>query len=990
MDIHLFLDRKRGLIMRTQMTVGAQLCILISLLIIGACVHKPDTFSMDITHNKEKVYFEQHVFSKGPTRWKMGYDHPMPFKFAFELDDISSINYAYLSIQTRDVDKAYHPILLNDKKIGYLKRNIGELPGRGVGRGARFIPARLETTQMYLPKRFFKQGRNTLEIKLTYYAGHTHTDSYAIGRLNIVVTKVKHDSKPDKVGDSDRTVKRYFPKQLRFFSKLTDEELYIAMFKLPLLLSELNFELGIYGKKLSYLYSKIGDYYRWNGDYTKNIFYQKKAIEREMKESLTPLRPYLKTKLGLAYYYIGDYNLALAECRKAIKSLEKIDLEKIRKTENIEFLDQHIYAYMALIYYHLEKYDLAEEYAKKTPHISWHNGYISIYRRRAPIANSLGNQILGHISIHRKDYREAASYYQKAILDLNEEPEIYNDQIAMSKLYLANAQFLEGKYMEAVASLDEVNVPPHEFKWRSNLLKGNIDLAENRLEAAINQFVQSIDEIEFARAKLNSHGFKVTFMNDKQVPYRKIIGSLEKFGDTQKAFYYAEKAKARAFVDLISKSKYFVYLKNAKLQELSAEEKDLRDKLIDLQNRLDNEQQMFKERGVNEETKIRLENARSALQNFYTTKAAQNEYFASLSAVDTLTMQDVMHLIPDGVSLVEYYYDPNHLYIWVLDNKRHHFMKKDIPSSDLENLTKEYRNLVFEGKDIRSIKIVKKDDQSLSDSKNRFRQVNDTLESILLDGVFNHIKTHKVYIVPHGILHYLPFQTLTYNSTYLIEKFQIGYIPSATALKYVFAKRKEKPVNLLAFGNPELSAPQMQLPFAEQEVRDLKRIYPTARVLIGEDASEANFKQQAGAHDIVHVASHGEFNSNTPLLSCLRLSAGNGEDGRLETREIFGLNLDAYLVTLSACNTAIGKLTKGDDLVGLTRAFIFAGTPSILGTIWSVNDESTSIFMNHFYGNLKEMDKLKSLQQAQIAMIRSEKYRHPYHWAGFQLIGDYY
>jgi CHAT domain-containing protein len=231
---------------------------------------------------------------------------------------------------------------------------------------------------------------------------------------------------------------------------------------------------------------------------------------------------------------------------------------------------------------------------------------------------------------------------------------------------------------------------------------------------------------------------------------------------------------------------------------------------------------------------------------------------------------------------------------------------------------------------------------------------------------------------------------LTYNSDYLIKKYQIGYIPSATALKYVLAKRKKKSINLLALGNPALNTPQMQLPFAEEEVRGLKAIYPTARVLIGKDASEANFKQQAGAHGIVHVASHGEFNSNTPLLSCLRLSAGNGEDGRLETREIFTLNLDAYLITLSACNTAIGKLTKGDDVVGLTRAFIFAGTPSILGTIWSVNDESTSIFMNHFYGNLREMDKLKSLQQAQIAMIRSEKYRHPYHWAGFQLIGDYH
>ena len=210
--------------------------------------------------------------------------------------------------------------------------------------------------------------------------------------------------------------------------------------------------------------------------------------------------------------------------------------------------------------------------------------------------------------MHRKDYREAASYYQKAILNLNAEPEIYNDQIAMTKLYRANVQFLEGKYKEAVAGINEVIDPTHEFKWRSHLLKGNIFLAENKLGDSVQQFSKSIEEIEFSRAKLNSHGFKVNFMNDKQVPYQKIIGSLEKLGKSEKAFYYAEKAKARAFVDLIAKSKYFAYLKNAKLQELSIEEKRLRKKLIDLQNRLDNEKKMFKERGVNQETKIGLLN----------------------------------------------------------------------------------------------------------------------------------------------------------------------------------------------------------------------------------------------------------------------------------------------------------------------------------------------------------------------------------------------
>ena len=974
--------------MRSQMIRGTQLCIIISLLIIGACVHKPDTFSMDIIHGQDTVYFEQSVFSRGYGRYKMGHpfwrDTHQTFKFAFELDDISALYYTYLSIETWDVEwDLSHPILLNDQKIGYLNKSIDS---ESANRGNTDIPYQLEATQIYLPKRFFRQGLNTLEIKAKVRSNPWQSDSFAIGRLDIVVVKVRHELQADKAKPNDKPAKRYFPKQLDFFSKLTDEELYISTVQLPSLFAELNFEHGIYRKNLSYIYSRIGDYHQWNGDYAQNLLYQKKAVEHHTQKSLTLLWSYLKAKLGLAYYYVGDYDLALSQCQDALKSVEKIDAQTTRKlsqkqTENPDFLRTYIYAYMVLNYYQLAKYDLAEKYAKR---VSIRISYA------APTAYALGNQILGHISMMRKEYRQAEDYYARGIFRLNAYPEINSDLIAMAKLYLANALFAEGQYKQAVDVMNEVIKPTNEFKWRSHLLKGNIELAEGRLETAIEEFAHSIEEIEFARAKLNSHGFKVSFMNDKQVPYQKIIGSLEKLGDTQKAFDYAEKAKARAFVDLIAKSKYFAYLKNAKLQELSAEEKDLRDKLIDLQNRLDNEQMMFKERGVNEETKIKLENARSALQNFYKSKAAQNEYFASLNAVDTLMMPDVMRLIPDGISLVEYYYDPNHLYIWVLDNKRHYFLKKDIPSSYLENLTKAYRSLVFECKNVRSMKVVKEGGQRSYDPKFQFGKVNKELESILLEGVFDQIKTDKIYIVPHGILHYLPFHALTCHSGYLIEKHQIGYIPSATALKYVLARRKEKPVNLLAFGNPELNAVQMQLPFAEKEVRDLEKIYPGAKILIGEAASEASFKQHAGAHGIVHVASHGEFNSNTPLLSCLRLSAGNGEDGRLETREVFSLNLDAYLVTLSACNTAIGKLTKGDDVVGLTRAFIFAGTPSILGTIWSVNDESTSKFMNYFYDNLKEMDKFESLQLAQIKMINSENYSHPYHWAGFQLIGDYY
>lgn len=957
--------------MRSQIAIIARLCILVTLLIIGACVHKPDTISINIVHNEKNVYLEHSVFSKGSGYYWIGPRRASQFKFSFELDDISTMNYAYMSIETFGVTTS-HSISMNDEKIGVLW---------GYEIINKFERKKAET-QMYIPKRYFKQGRNTLKI----IAGPW--EDFAIGRFDIVVVKVKQDLQANKV-ESEFNNKKYFPKQLRFFSKLTDEELYISLIKIPSLLTDLNYKHGVYKKKLSYVYSKIGDYYKWNGDYTKNLLYQEKAIEYERGENITSLWPYLKAKLALAYYHVGEYDMSLHECRKALESLKKIDTKEFKRisrsaTENPVYLKTTIYAYMALAYFQLENYDLAEKYSKWVVEDDLGSA------KEVPMALSLGDQILGHISTYRKDYRKAATHYQMAIYSAEAQPQIYKDLIAMAKLYRSNAHYLEGHYKEAAGGIHEVSEPTHEFKWRSHLLMGNIGFAENRFEEAIDQYSKSIEEIEFSRTKLGMHGFKINFMNDKQEPYQKIIGSLNKLGNNKKAFYYAEKAKARAFVDLIAATKEAAYHKNIQLKELSTEEKNLREKLIDLQNRLDSEQRMFQKRGVNEETKIKLENARSALNNFYITKAKQNEQFASLNAVDTLTIKEVMKLIPNGVSLVEYYYDPNHLYIWAIDNKQHHFIKKDILGSELEMLTKAYRKLVLESKDIRSLKVVKAREERSSDHKSRFEEVNDALESILIDGVFDHIKTDKIYIVPHGILHYLPFQSLTYNSNFLIESFQIGYIPSATALKYVLAKRKEKSESLLALGNPELNAPQMQLPFAEKEVQDLKSIYPAAMVLIGENASEAKFKQQAGAHGIVHVASHGEFNSATPLISCLRLSAGDEEDGRLETREIFSLNLDAYLITLSACNTAIGKLTKGDDVVGLARAFIFAGTPSILGTIWSVNDESTSIFMNHFYGNLREMDKLKSLQQAQIAMLRSEKYRHPYYWAGFQLIGDYY
>jgi len=144
--------------------------------------------------------------------------------------------------------------------------------------------------------------------------------------------------------------------------------------------------------------------------------------------------------------------------------------------------------------------------------------------------------------------------------------------------------------------------------------------------------------------------------------------------------------------------------------------------------------------------------------------------------------------------------------------------------------------------------------------------------------------------------------------------------------------------------------------------------------------------------DIIHFACHGEFNDKQRMQSGLLLSKDKDNDGCLQVHEIFGLDLrNANLVTLSACETALSKIYGGDDLVGLSRGFIYAGTPSILATFWKMDDSSTSILMEAFYDNWqkKGMNKPEALRQAQITLKSMPAYKHPYYWAPFVMIGDW-
>jgi len=143
----------------------------------------------------------------------------------------------------------------------------------------------------------------------------------------------------------------------------------------------------------------------------------------------------------------------------------------------------------------------------------------------------------------------------------------------------------------------------------------------------------------------------------------------------------------------------------------------------------------------------------------------------------------------------------------------------------------------------------------------------------------------------------------------------------------------------------------------------------------------------------LHFATHGLIDEESPGLSSLVLTSekSSGEDGFLQAAEIFDLKLNADLVVLSACQTGLGKLIRGEGMVGLTRAFMYAGTPSVVVSLWSVSDISTADLMGEFYKNLikNKLSKTDALRKAQLSLMTDEKYAHPFYWAPFILVGDW-
>jgi len=290
-----------------------------------------------------------------------------------------------------------------------------------------------------------------------------------------------------------------------------------------------------------------------------------------------------------------------------------------------------------------------------------------------------------------------------------------------------------------------------------------------------------------------------------------------------------------------------------------------------------------------------------------------------------------------------------------------------------------------------------------SSSVNRIKDKTNVLYSKLLGKTQIANQFDTVYIIPDDILHYLPFELLTIDNAYLLEKTTIGY---ASALSFIKANSDlEKPnhkrhLALFAPSYNHFAPTDEQLAVRGEpyylegtikEVKGIRHMFSNSDMFINDDATKQSFLELSNDYTILHLSMHSFIDDEDAELSSLVFTDGT-EDYELYISELYGLNLNAYLAVLSACNTGVGELKTGSGVVSMNTAFISAGVPSVLSSLWSAPDLSTQKIMISFYEHLKSgSPKDLALKNAKLEYLKNTddtNLKHPYYWAGFVLSGD--
>lgn len=779
-----------------------------------------------------------------------------------------------------------------------------------------------------------------------------------------------------------------------------------------------------------------------------------KALEQNKDQNNPLLDSEITNNLGGLYKTKGELRKArqqlikTAELQKALgfesllaltfNNIGSVYLEEGKYEEALDFLRQsREFA---------SKYDLKKELA-----VSWNNEGILFFKQKkfqeaktafekalelqkslslkVDIARTLNN--LSIIAADQKDKTGALDLLQEAIATLSLEEldseKFYpnppqNSVLAASlmKDFLQN----KGAFLREIANVTERAQQKNQY-----------------LEAAYLSFDLSISLIEALRAQIKSEESQQLLLQTNIDIYQQLIAILYELGERtgdkeyhQKAFFYAEKSRARSFLDQLQEQAARASLQLPK--EIQDRENNLKSQISLVDKNIFTE--LSKPEAERDEKKIeQWQIEKTELQIKYTqlTKELEEEYpaYASLRYPTVYGVNEVKtKLLDEKSQIIVYFLGKDVSYGWRVSADQFEMISLP-PVADIDLLIQKYRGTLAD-----PLVFYDEEEELVIDATNTHLVTGLQIYRTFLEPLIGNSSEsiNNLLIVPDGVLYYLPFETVLvqmHSQTdkkfvkgreYLLNRYSIYYSPSTSVLGMIqdqarrrnpdsLAKRKE----FVGFGDPQYQPTAKEkanfnynptlkdlgfydmprLLATDNELKQISSMFPgKATTYLRDFAVESTAKDKVLGYKYVHFATHGIMDEENPQFSGVVLNLvkeDHPQDGFLQASEIFDLKLDSDLVVLSACETGLGKVIKGEGMVGLTRAFLYAGSPSIVVSLWTVADESTSMLMIYFYDFLNQgLEKSEALRRAKLALMKQKSggdqiFVDPFFWGPFVLNG---
>ena len=763
--------------------------------------------------------------------------------------------------------------------------------------------------------------------------------------------------------------------------------------------------------------NNIGLMKRLLGDYAQALEYLLRALKIAEEVGDKAIISFTLNNIGSVHGQQGNYAQALEYFQRTLK-LGQASGDKpmiANALNNIGIIHWSRHDYERALEYYRQSLVLREELNDKRM-----------------VAATLSN--IGIIHREQGDYARALENYRLS-LALREKVE---DQGGVANVLnnIGFAHYYQGDFKQALKISGQVieiatRIGSPEILWRGYELAGRAHGGLKQFDEAEKSLANSIDTIEKMRHRVGGGELaKQRFFEDKLAPYLAMVDLSFTRNRPIEALSFAELAKARSLLDVLRNGR--VHITKAMTLEEQEFERASNAELNSLNSQLHAESQRPQpNRDRIAELEPRREKVRLAHEAFLTSLYVKHpELKVHRGETTTITSAEAAALLPDAATaFLEFVVAEDKSYLIVLTKERTRsplqitLYPLNVTSKQLSQTVDGFRRMLAE--------------RDLS-----YQVKARELYDLLLKPAEQQLRGRKTLcVVPDKSLWELPFQALQPRpGVHMIEDFALFYAPSLSVLREVMKKPGSTATNpeqvgvvrvsdrrgapsplsprstkiLFALGNPQLSGEPGEnpktadseerlspLPEAEKEVKTLARLYGAAnsRVFVGAEAREGRVKIEAPKYEILHFATHGLLDDRNPMFSRITLAQVAGdpnEDGLLEAREIINMDLRAELAVLSACQMARGWVGAGEGVIGMSWALQVAGVPTTVASQWKVDSASTTSLMIDFHRRLMmrrtnvklKESKAGALRHAALGLLRSERYRHPFYWAGFVMVGD--